>query len=107
MSNFYKAYVAIADDKGDVVDYYRMDWTKYGNPILALQTALHQAMDETWGEQNQFKPQLLHSELYCDDEKEWLITKGFVCDECGCKYKTQEECCGQTTIFGTLFTRTK
>ena len=107
MPNIYKAYVAIADDNGNVVDYYRMDWTEFENPILAIQTALHQAREETWGEQNEFKPQLLHSELYGDDDKEWLITKGFACDKCGNKCKSQEECCNQTTVLKTLFTRTK
>jgi hypothetical protein len=107
MNNFYKSYVAIADDKGNVVYYYKMDWSKFESPILAVMSAVYQAKEETRCEQNNFTPQYLHSELFSEYGESWLVKKQFVCDECGAKHEKQEECCDKKTISRICLTRTK
>jgi hypothetical protein len=84
-----------------------MDWSQFESPILAIKSAVHQAREETWGEQNEFAPQYLHSELYSDKNESWLVKEQFVCDACDAKYDKQEECCGKKTMLRTLFIRTK
>jgi hypothetical protein len=61
---WYKVYVPINDEKGNVVDFFREDWHENDSPEAAGKHGYLMACEETWGENNEFLPSPENIEVY-------------------------------------------
>jgi hypothetical protein len=72
---WYKVYVPINDENGNVVDFFREDWHENDSPEAAGKQGYLMACEETWGENNEFLPSPENIEVYNNmDDNDIIIS---------------------------------
>lgn len=63
--SWFKVWVPIVDNEGNVVDHYRHDWSEHPDWKTAKLSGYEGACVENWGENNEFTPSFEGIEVEC------------------------------------------